>query len=135
MGKEIAIISAGEKNKTIKVYDMENEIISYQATITELFSENVIGNHIYLLTRVGTSKTTQVLKEKSNIEKLECFIRKKSYDVAYKFAKNEKFSEEVLADISRYYGDFLYGKVRRLMSFARQCTRKRWRSIKTRLAI
>ena len=100
-----------EKTKTIKIYDMENEIVSYQASVAEIYNATVIGSNVYLLVKTGANKATQVLKQKTNIEKLEIFLRKKHYDVAYKFAKNEKFSEEVLADISHYYGDFFYGKV------------------------
>ena len=105
------IVTSTEKNKTIRVYDTDNEIISYQGT-ADVMAECVNGTVIYLLLKGSNSRITQTLREKSNIDKLEAFLRKRHYDVAFKFAKNEKFSEEVLADISRYYGDFLHGKVR-----------------------
>ncbi len=105
------VIVATDKNKTARVYDMENEIISYQAVVADILAESVSDGMIHLLLKGVNSRTMQTLKEKSNIDKLESFLRKRHYDVAYKFAKNEKFSEEVLADISRYYGDFLHSKV------------------------
>lgn len=112
MGKSILILSLSEKNKTIRVYDMENGIISYQqSTGSDILGDSVNGTNIFLLLKGPASKSTQTLREKSNIDKLGNFIKKNHFDVAYKFAKNEKFSEEVLADISKHYGDFLHGKV------------------------
>jgi len=111
VGKQLMVIQTSEKNKTIRVYDVDNEIISYQAVVADVLADVVSGTNIYLLLKGGASKIMQCLKEKTNIDKLEAFLRKKHYDVAYKFARNEKFSEEVLADISRYYGDFYLGKV------------------------
>ena len=101
----------GEKQKTVRVYDMDNEIISYQAPISDVLAENVVDTTIYLFVKTATSKATQTLKEKLNLDKLELFLRKKHYDVAFKFARNENFSKEVLSDISRYHGDFHYSKV------------------------
>ncbi len=111
VGKQVMVIQASEKNKTIRVYDMENEIISYQAVVSDIFADVVAGGNICLLLKGSNSRIMQTLREKTNIDKLEAFLRKRHYDVAYKFAKNEKFSEEVLADISRYYGDFFLSKV------------------------
>jgi hypothetical protein len=69
------------------------------------------GNSVYLIVKMGGNRMIQTFKAKTNIEKLEMFLKKDNFDVAYRFAKNEKFSEEVLAEISRYYGDFFYKKV------------------------
>lgn len=90
---------------------MENEIISYQKTVMDVYGAGMSGNDVYLIAKIAGSKVLQILKARTNIEKLETFIKKENFDVAYRFAKNEKFSEEVLAEISRYYGDFFYKKV------------------------
>ena len=100
-----------EKMKSLKRYDFENEIVSYQATVGETFASAVSGNSVYLIIKSGANRIVQILREKTNIEKLEIFLKKEHYDIAYKFAKNENFSDEVLADISKYYGDFYYKKV------------------------
>jgi len=60
---------------------------------------------------MGGNRIIQTFKAKTSIEKLEIFLKKNNFDIAYRFAKNEKFPEEVLAEISRYYGDFFYEKV------------------------
>ncbi len=126
-------IPMGEKNKTVRVYDLENEIISSQTTVTEMYAEAVSDGKIYLLAKVGATRAAQTLREKTNIDKLECFLKKRHYDVAYKFAKNEKFSEEVLADICRYHGDFHYSKVQYWIidKTGRECIRRRWRTTRT----
>jgi hypothetical protein len=111
VGKQVLLIIASEKNKTVQVYDLENEITSYHAVIPDVLAESVSGNTMYILAKGPMSKMTQTLREKTNIDKLESFLRKKHYEVAYKFAKNENFSQEVIADISRYYGDSLHSKV------------------------
>ena len=118
------LVLSTEKNKTVRVYDMENEIISYQGVSPDIFAEYVCGTTIYLLLKGANSKMMQTLREKINLEKLEMFVKKKHYDVAYTFAKNEKFSEEVLADISRYYGDFLHSKVLIFVCIFRECIKK-----------
>jgi len=105
------ILPTTEKSKTIKVYDIENDIISYQGNVSEIYAVSYINGSVYLLVKSGTSKSMQILKGKNNTEKLNAFLKKNSFDVAYKFAKNEKYSEEVLSDIARYYGDFFYNKV------------------------
>ena len=110
-GKNVMLILATDKNKTVRVYDMENQIISYQASFADILAESVIGSNIYLLLKGTNSKTMQTLREKASAEKLELFIKKKHFDVAYVFAKNENFSREVLADISHHYADFLHSKV------------------------
>jgi hypothetical protein len=38
-------------------------------------------------------------------------MKRRHFDVAYNFAKNEKFSEEVLAGIAKFQGDNLCTKV------------------------
>ena len=111
MGKNILLISGTEKTRSIRVYDMETEIIGYNANAQEVLAEAVTSNAVYLLLRGVNSITTQSLKEISKIEKLEIFMKKKHYDVAYVFARNENFSEDVLAEIARYYGDMLHSKV------------------------
>jgi hypothetical protein len=110
-GTSILIIVATDKNKTIRVYDMDNEIISYQAGVADVLGEYVVGSTIHLLLKSTSSKTIQTLREKSSAEKLELFIKKKHFDVAYLFATNEKFSEDVRADICHHNGDFLHSKV------------------------
>lgn len=111
VGKQIMVIHASEKNKTLKVYDMDNEIVSSQQQYPDILAETTTDDSIYLLTKTSNSTAMHTLKEKNNIDKLEAFLAKKHYDVAYKFAENEKFSEEVLADISRLYGSFFLAKV------------------------
>ena len=101
-----------EKEKKIFIYDTENEISSYQNDAKDILADYVTGSTVYLLSKgAGNTKTTRILREKQNVDKLKSFLTKKHYDVAYKFAKNEKFSDEVLADISRYSGDYHYTKV------------------------
>jgi len=111
VNKQIMVIHSSEKNKSVRVYDMDNEIVSYQKQYSDILAETTTDDTIYLLTKSSNSIIMHSLKEKNNIDKLEAFLYKKHYDVAYKFAENEKFSEEVLADISRQYGSFFLGKV------------------------
>lgn len=95
-----------------------------------MYGATVSGNDVYLIIKMGNNKIAQILKAKTNIEKLEHFLRKENYDTAYRFAKNEKFSEEVLAEISRYYGDFYYKKVSKCF-ILRVCIKKLSKNIRT----
>jgi hypothetical protein len=111
VGNQIMVIHSSEKNKSVRVYDIDNEIVSYQKQYSDILAEITTDNTICLLTKTSNSIIMHSLTEKNNIDKLETFLNKKHYDIAYKFAVNEKFSEEVLADISKQYGDFYLGKV------------------------
>ena len=115
IGNQIMIIQASDKNKTtIRINDMKNGINSYQSVVTNVLGVSNTEDCVYLLLDGPNSKNCkimQTLREKNSIDKLEAFIKKKHYDVALNFAENEKFAPEVLADISRYYGDFYLGKV------------------------
>ena len=50
------------------------------------------------------------LKEFENSVKLEKFFNRKFYDLAYRVAKNNKYDESLLAEISKYHGDHEYAK-------------------------
>jgi len=108
----IVTVRCSEKTKTVKVYDMVNNIIPYQTVVAEIFATSTSGDCIYFFLRKVNAKVLETLREKSNIDKLEIFLKKKHYDVAYSFAESERFSAEVLAEIMRYYGDYYLGKVR-----------------------
>lgn len=120
----IVTVRRSEKNKTIKVYDMTNNIISYQAIVAEALGIATSSDCIYLFLKKVTTRVLETLREKSNIDKLETFLKKKHFDVAFSFAKNAAFPGDVLAEIARYHGDFYLGKVQ---SFGKRriCTRRR----------
>ena len=84
---------------------------------------------VYLLIKSVSETIVQILRQRKSIEKLEFFLKKRHYDVAYRFAKNEKFSNEVLMDILKYHGDFYYEKVRGKLYYS-ACIKKLWKSIK-----
>ena len=111
-GKSILAVVNMDKNKVVKVYDMDNKIITYQAQVADVLAEYVVGSTIHLLLKGTNSKTLQTLREMSSADKLELFLKKKQFEVAYVFAKNENFSPEVVSDICHHFGDSLHSKVR-----------------------
>jgi len=50
------------------------------------------------------------LKESDNNQKLEKIFRKNDFGTALKFARNLKYDEPLLAEISRLHGDHFYQK-------------------------
>lgn len=94
---------------------MENELIIYSGAYANVFGMDIFENDLYLLAENNKKqKIIQKLKEKSNAEKLEVFIRRPFFDIAYKYAKNERYEPYVIADICKYHGDHLYTKVKKI---------------------
>ena len=76
----------------------------------------IIGNNeIYLITlnknlQQKSLKDMKKLTEKENAKKMELFLSKSEYEVAYLFAKNQNADDELLAELSKKHGDNQYDK-------------------------
>ncbi|KAF7495115.1 Vacuolar protein sorting-associated protein 11 -like protein [Sarcoptes scabiei] len=89
----------------ITIYDIEKKFIAYSCpvpTVNQIVSE---WGLIYLISNDGR---VLVFRECDIQTKLELLFKKNQFSMAIEIAKNQTYSQDVLADMFKQYGDHLY---------------------------
>ena len=103
-----AVDSAAGSGTVLRVFDVANKVIAATAAVDPPVRW-VIGSSNAVL-GVDASGAAVRFTERSLEERLESLFRSRSFQLALRIAHAEGASAKTLADVRRYFGDFLYGK-------------------------
>jgi len=94
------------------IIDLKNEYIAFQTKTDEIKCAIPAKNELFYVHKdnIKEEMFLKKLVEYENSVKLEKFFKRQFYDLAHKVAKNNKYDESLLAEISKYHGDHEYGK-------------------------
>lgn len=92
----------------IKIYDITNEYIAYNFNSSHIRAVIPAVNSIFTIMEINNiDKECDlfVMVENEDSLKLEKFFKRNTFDIAYRFAKNNNYDESLLAEISKHHGD------------------------------
>lgn len=92
------------------IYDMINEYVALHcSSINQVRSVIPAIKSVFCIldTNIERECDLFVMTEDDNSLKLEKFFRRKFFDLAYRFAKNNNYDDSLLAEISRHHADHL----------------------------
>ena len=123
--EEYVMICYMQKDKLnsyyVGIYDLKNEYKAYNTNQPFSFLPQIIpaSSKIYVAVQQKPHSSShdqegdyeiKCFSEFENAKKLERYFSKNVFDLAFRFAKNNKYDDNLLAEISRYHADHFYNK-------------------------